>query len=137
MGYYLNTGRVQGLKYHPLEYHSTNPANEDLSLDFSVAKIKQLELRREKKFLNKIQLGSAKRKQIVMEAEQAKEEERQFLAFLEQLNISTQTGNSFRQRMATDDFKQLQVEAQLKADDKANVIRSMKKRWLYFLRRHL
>ena len=130
LGYYLNTGRVQG----PTNIIQPIPTNEDLSLGLAVARIKQLELKREQKFLNKIQLGSAKRNQIVMEAEQAKEEERQFLGFLEQLNISNTNRNSFRRRMATDDFKQLQVEAQLKADDKANVTRSNEEKMIMFLK---
>jgi hypothetical protein len=134
LGYYLNTGRIQGPQIPPTDIIQPTPTNEDLSLDFAVARIKQLELKREQKFLNKIQLGSAKRKQIVMEAEQAKEEERQFLKFLEQLNISNTNRNSFRRRMATDDFKQLQVEAQLKADDKANVTRSNEEKMIMFLK---
>ena len=134
LGYYLNTGAVQGPQIPTANIIQPTPTNGDFSLDLAVARVKQLGLKREQQFLNKIQLGRRQRKQIVVEAEQAKEEENQFMAYLEQLNISNTNRNSFKRRMATDDFKQLRVEAQLKADDKANVIRSNEEKMALFLK---
>ena len=134
LGYYLNTGAVQGPQIPTANIIQPTPTNGDFSLDLAVARVKQLGLKREQQFLNKIQLGRSQRKQIVVEAEQAKEEENQFLAYLEQLNISNTNRNSFKRRMATDDFKQLRVEAQLKADDKMNVTRSNEEKMNMFLK---
>ena len=134
LGYYLNTGAVQGPQIPTANIIQPTPTNGDFSLDLAVARVKQLGLKREQQFLNKIQLGRRQRKQIVVEAEQAKEEENQLVAYLEQLNISNTNRNSFKRRMATDDFKQLRVEAQLKADDKANVIRSNEEKMALFLK---
>jgi len=134
LGYYLNTGAVQGPQIPTANIIQPTPTNGDFSLDLAVARVKQLGLKREQQFLNKIQLGRRQRKQIVVEAEQAKEEENQFMAYLEQLNISNTNRNSFKRRMATDEFKQLQVEAQLKADDKANVTRSNEEKMALFLK---
>jgi hypothetical protein len=134
LGYYLNTGRVQGPQLPSANITRPIPANEDFALELAVARVKQLGLKREKKFLNQIQLGTKKRKQVVIEAEQSKEEENQFLAFLEQLDISNTNRNSFKQRMATDDFGQIKVEAQIKADEKANVARTSEEKMGMFLK---
>jgi hypothetical protein len=134
LGYYLNTGRVQGPQLPSANITRPIPANEDFALELAVARVKQLGLKREKKFLNQIQLGTKKRKQVVIEAEQSKEEENQFLAFLDQLDISNTNRNSFKQRMATDDFKQIKVEAQIKADEKANVARTSEEKMGMFLK---
>jgi hypothetical protein len=134
LGYYLNTGRVQGPQLPSANITRPIPANEDFALELAVARIKQLGLKREKKFLNQIQLGTKKRKQVVIEAEQSKEEENQFLAFLDQLDISNTNRNSFKQRMATDNFGQIKVEAQIKADEKANVARTSEEKMGMFLK---
>src|SRR6056300_1030888 len=134
LGYYLNTGRVQGPQLPSANITRPIPANEDFALELAVARIKQLGLKREKRFLNQIQLGTKKRKQVVIEAEQSKEEENQFLTFLDQLDISNTNRNSFKQRMATDDFRQIKVEAQIKADEKANVARTSEEKMGMFLK---
>jgi len=134
LGYYLNTGSVQGPQLPPINDTQPVPANEDFALELAVARVKQLGLKREQKFLNQIQLGKGKRKNIVVQAEAAKQEENQFAAFLDGLDISNTNKNAFKRRMATDDFKQLQVEAQLKADEKANVIRSNEEKMNMFLK---
>jgi hypothetical protein len=134
LGYYLNTGLVQGPQLPPINITKPIPANEDFALELAVARVKQLGLKREQKFLNQIQLGKGKRKNIVVQAEAAKEEENQFASFLDSLNISNTNKNAFKRRMATDDFKQIQVEAQLKADEKANVVRSNEEKMIMFLK---
>lgn len=134
LGYYLNTGLVQGPQLPPINNTKPIPANEDFALELAVARVKQLGLKREQKFLNQIQLGKGKRKNIVVQAEAAKEEENQFASFLDSLNISNTNKNAFKRRMATDDFKQIQVEAQLKADEKANVVRSNEEKMIMFLK---
>ena len=134
LGYYLNTGLVQGPQLPPINNTKPIPANEDFALELAVARVKQLGLKREQKFLNQIQLGKGKRKNIVVQAEAAKEEENQFASFLDSLNISNTNKNAFKRRMATDDFKQIQVEAQLKADEKANVVRSNEEKMMMFLK---
>jgi len=134
LGYYLNTGLVQGPQLPPINNTKPIPANEDFALELAVARVKQLGLKREQKFLNQIQLGKGKRKNIVVQAEAAKEEENQFASFLDSLNISNTNKNAFKRRMAADDFKQIQVEAQLKADEKANVVRSNEEKMIMFLK---
>jgi hypothetical protein len=134
LGYYLNTGRVEGPKLPPTNVIQPSPTNEDLALDLAVTIIKELGLKREKNFLNMIQLGTKKRKQIVFEAEKAKDDENQFLAFLDTLDISNANRNNFKQRMATDDFKQIKIEAQLKADERANVVRTNEQKMEMFLK---
>jgi len=138
LGYYLNTGRVQGPQL-PSTYTNQPtptivPKNEDFSLELAVARIKQLGLKREQKFLNQIQLGRGKRKDVVVRAEGAKREENEFSSLLDSLNISNTNRNAFKRRMATDDFKQIQVEAKIKADEKANVTRSNEEKMAMFLK---
>jgi hypothetical protein len=134
LGYYKNTGGLQGPQLPPINYTQPIPANEDFALELAVARVKQLGLKREQQFLNQIQVGKAKRKDIVARAEAAKQEENQFASFLDGLDISNTNKNAFKQRMATNDFKQIQVEAQLKADEKANVIRSNEEKMNMFLK---
>jgi hypothetical protein len=134
LGYYKNTGRVEGPQLPPINYTQPIPANEDFALELAVARVKQLGLKREQQFLNQIQVGKAKRKDIVAQAEAAKQEENQFASFLDGLDISNTNKNAFKRRMATNDFKQIQVEAQLKADEKANVIRSNEEKMNMFLK---
>jgi hypothetical protein len=135
LGYYKNTGRVEGPQLPPINYtQPIPPKNEDFALELAVARVKQLGLKREQQFLNQIQVGKAKRKDIVARAEAAKQEENQFASFLDGLDISNTNKNAFKRRMATDDFKQIQVEAQLKADEKANVIRSNEEKMNMFLK---
>jgi hypothetical protein len=138
LGYYKNTGGLQGPQLPPINDTQPIPAivpkNEDFALDLAVARVKQLGLKREQQFLNQIQLGKAKRKNIVAQAEAAKQEENQFASFLDGLDISNTNKNAFKRRMATDDLKQIQVEAQIKADEKANVIRSNEEKMNMFLK---
>src|SRR6056300_122434 len=134
LGYYKNTGGLQGPQLPPINDTKPVPTNDDFALELAVARVKQLGLKREQKFLNQIQLGKAKRKDIVAQAEAAKQEENQFASFLDGLDISNTNKNAFKRRMATDDFKQIQVEAQLKADEKANVIRSNEEKMNMFLK---
>src|SRR5210317_2198063 len=133
-GYYKNTGVIQGPQLPPTNITQPIPTNENFALELASAKIKQLGLKRENKFLNMLKVGTKKRKDVVLEAEKAKEAETQFLSFLDTLNISNTNRNSFKQRMATDEFNQLRVEAQLKADDKANVVRTNEEKMNMFLK---
>jgi hypothetical protein len=133
-GYYKNTGVIQGPQLPPTNITQPIPTNENFALELASAKIKQLGLKRENKFLNMLKVGTKKRKDVVLEAEKAKEAETQFLSFLDTLNISNTNRNSFKQRMATDEFNQLRVEAQLKADDKANVVRTNEQKMNMFLK---
>ena len=137
MGYYLNTGVVQGPQI-PVATNITGPTpatpkNEDLSIDLAVARIKQLSLKREKKFIDEISNGISKRKDVVQKAEQAKKEEDDLVGFLEQLELSNTNRAAFIQRMATNDFKSLKVEAQLKSDEKRNVVRTNEQKMAMFL----
>jgi hypothetical protein len=134
LGYYKNTGGLQGPQLPPINDTKPVPTNDDFALELAVARVKQLGLKREQKFLNQIQLGKAKRKDIVAQAEAAKQEENQFASFLDGLDISNTNKNAFKRRMATDDFKQIQVEAQIKADEKANVARSNEEKMNMFLK---
>src|SRR6056300_589239 len=134
LGYYKNTGGLQGPQLPPTNDTKPVPTNDDFALELAVARVKQLGLKREQKFLNQIQLGQAKRKDIVAQAEAAKQEENQFASFLDGLDISNTNKNAFKRRMATDDLKQIQVEAQLKADEKANVARSNEEKMNMFLK---
>jgi len=141
LGYYLNTGRVQGPQLPPNNYQPTpatpqprpQPTGNNIDIGLAVVRVKELGLKREQKFINKLKAGGVQRKRVIAEAQQAKAEEDQFLAFLDQLDISNANRNNFKQRMATTDFKQLSVEAQLKADEKANVVRTNEQKMAMFL----
>src|SRR5210317_1743364 len=141
LGYYLNNGRVQGPELPPKNYRPTpatpqpqpQPTGNNIDIGLAVVQVKELGLRREQKFINKLKVGGVQRKRVIAEAQQAKVEEDQFLAFLDNLNISNTNREDLKRRMATTDFKQLQVEAQLKADEKANVIRTNEQKMAMFL----
>jgi hypothetical protein len=112
---------------------ATQKIGTNLTVEDAVAKIKQLGLRREKKFLEKMELGTVTRKQVVAEAQQALEEEKQFLAFIDSLKLLNIESEYIKQRMAVDDLRQLRVEAQIKADERANVKRSNEEKMAMFL----
>jgi hypothetical protein len=141
LGYYLNNGRVQGPELPPNNYRPTpatpqpqpQPTGNNIDIGLAVVQVKELGLRREQKFINKLKVGGVQRKRVIAEAQQAKVEEDQFLAFLDNLNISNTNREDLKRRMATTDFKQLQVEAQLKADEKANVVRTNEQKMAMFL----
>src|SRR5210317_1217498 len=141
LGYYLNNGRVQGPELPPNNYRPTpatpqpqpEPTGNNIDIGLAVVRVKELGLKREQKFINKLKAGGVQRKRVIAEAQQAKAEEDQFLAFLDNLNISNTNREDLKRRMATTDFKQLQVEAQLKADEKANVVRTNEQKMGMFL----
>jgi hypothetical protein len=135
LGYYKNTGGPEptvGPPQGPTLPNKPIPAN-DLTTEQAVAKIKQLGLRREKKFLEKMELGTTSKKQVVTEAQQALEEEKRFLAFLDGLKLLNIESEYIKQRMAVDDLRQLRVEAQIKADERSNVKRSNEEKMAMFL----
>src|SRR6056300_4466 len=141
LGYYLNNGRVQGPELPPNNYRpipatpqpQPQPTGNNIDIGLAVVQVKELGLRREQKFINKLKVGGVQRKRVIAEAQQAKVEEDQFLAFLDNLNISNTNREDLKRRMATTDFKQLSVEAQLKADEKANVVRTNEQKMAMFL----
>jgi hypothetical protein len=119
LGYYLNTGRIQGPQIpsaNTIQPTLTNGrTGNNISLDLATAQIKQLGLKREQKFLSKLEAGGVQRKRVIAEAEQAKQEENELVSFLEGLNLNNTIRNTFVRRMTTDDFKQIKSEAQIKA----------------------
>jgi hypothetical protein len=134
LGYYINTGplRAQGPSLPSIEPQPI-PANQNLTTEQAVGKIKQLGLRREKKFLRQLELGTVSRKQVVAEATRSQEEEKRFLAFIDGLKLLNIESEYIKQRMAVDDLRQLRVEAQIKADERANVTRSNEEKMAMFL----
>jgi hypothetical protein len=135
LGYYKNTGGPEptvGPPQGPTLPNKPVPAN-NLTTEQAVAKIKQLGLRREKKFLEKMELGTTTKKQVVAEAQQALEEEKRFLAFIDGLKLLNIESEYIKQRMAVDDLRQLRVEAQIKADERSNVKRTNEEKMAMFL----
>jgi hypothetical protein len=136
LGYYKNTkADVQGPSLPSIEPQPipTTLANTDLTAKEAVAQIKKLGLRREKKLLERLELGTVPRKLVVAEAIRAKEEEKMFMAFVDELNLLNIESEYIKQRMAVDDLSQLRVEAQIKADERANVRRSDEEKMALFL----
>jgi hypothetical protein len=143
LGYYKNNGGPEptvGPPQGPALPTKNNlkpvPAilpNGDLTTEQAVAKIKQMGLRREKKFLEKLELGTTTKKQVVAEAGQALEEEKRFLAFIDGLKLLNIESEYIKQRMAVDDLRQLRVEAQIKADERSNVRRTNEEKMAMFL----
>jgi len=143
LGYYKNNGGPEPTVGPPqgpalptknnLKPVPTTLPNGDLTVQNAVAKIKQMGLRREKKFLEKLELGTTTKKQVVAEAGQALEEEKRFLAFIDGLKLLPIESEYIKQRMAVDDLQQLRVEAQMKADEGANIERSNEEKMAIFL----
>jgi hypothetical protein len=118
MGYYKNTSRVEGPQLPPV------PTNDDLALELAIARVKQLGLKQESKFLKELNRAGVRRKDVVARAELANKEEKNLVSFLNRLNIDQASRNKFINRMSTNDFKLLRVQAQLKADEMTNVKRT-------------
>ena len=143
LGYYKNNGGPEPTVGPPqgpalptknnLKPLPTTLPNGDLTIQNAVAKIKQMGLRREKKFLEKLELGTTTKKQVVAEAGQALEEEKRFLAFIDGLKLLPIESEYIKQRMAVDDLQQLRVEAQMKADEGANIERNNEEKMAMFL----
>ena len=143
LGYYKNNGGPEPTVGPPqgpalptknnLKPLPTTLPNGDLTIQNAVAKIKQMGLRRENKFLEKLELGTTTKKQVVAEAGQALEEEKRFLAFIDGLKLLPIESEYIKQRMAVDDLQQLRVEAQMKADEGANIERSNEEKMAMFL----
>ena len=136
-GYYINNGRIQGPQLPSVGYNQPVPAivpkNEDFSIELALARVKQLGLRGEKRFVDEISKGISKRKNVVQRAEQARKEENEIIGFLEQLDLTNANRAMFIQRVATGDFKSLKVEAQLKSDEKRNIVRTNEQKMTMFL----
>ena len=143
LGYYKNNGGPEPTVGPPqgpalptknnLKPLPTTLPNGDLTIQNAVAKIKQMGLRRENKFLEKLELGTTTKKQVVAEAGQALEEEKRFLAFIDGLKLLPIESEYIKQRMAVDDLQQLRVEAQMKADEGANIERNNEEKMAMFL----
>ena len=143
LGYYKNNGGPEPTVGPPqgpalptknnLKPVPTTLPNGDLTIQNAVAKIKQMGLRREKKFLEKLELGGVSKKMVVAEAGQYLEEEKRFLAFIDGLKLLPIESEYIKQRMAVDELQQLRVEAQMKADEGANIERSNEEKMAMFL----
>ena len=143
LGYYKNNGGPEPTVGPPqgpalptknnLKPVPTTLPNGDLTIQNAVAKIKQMGLRREKKFLEKLELGGVAKKVVVAEAELYLEEEKRFLAFVDGLKLLPIESEYIKQRMAVDELQQLRVEAQMKADEGANIERSNEEKMAMFL----
>ena len=143
LGYYKNNGGPEPTVGPPqgpalptknnLKPVPTTLPNGDLTIQNAVAKIKQMGLRREKKFLEKLELGGVAKKMVVAEAGQYLEEEKRFLAFIDGLKLLPIESEYIKQRMAVDELQQLRVEAQMKADEGANIERSNEEKMAMFL----
>jgi hypothetical protein len=129
----VNQGPIKTVNAINQTIPATQKIGTDLTVEEAVGKIKQLGLRREKKYLEKMELGTVTRKQVVAEAQQTLEEEKQFLAFIDSLNLLNIESEYIKQRMSVDDLRQLRVEAQIKADERANVKRSNEEKMAMFL----
>jgi len=95
--------------------------NNNVPLNFAIGKIKGLGLKSEKKFINKLNFGGIKRKNIITEAERVSEKEREFLSFLDDLNISKTQLNGFISRMDIGDLELLKKQAKLVSNDTSNI----------------
>ena len=143
LGYYKNNGGPEPTVGPPqgpalptknnLKPVPTTLPNGDLTIQNAVAKIKQMGLRREKNFLEKLELGGVAKKVVVAEAGQYLEEEKRFLAFIDGLKLLPIESEYIKQRMAVDELQQLRVEAQMKADEGANIERSNEEKMAMFL----
>ena len=109
-GYYINVGAavVQGPMPAP-SGASNNDINE------AIEKIKKLQLRREKLFLNKIGTGGFRVSDVVAEAVKYKTLENDFITKLSKMTLSNTNRNTFIQRMASENLEQLEAEAQIKS----------------------
>ena len=95
--------------------------SNDITRSDAIKKIKSLELRREKPFLDKAKVRGIRYSDLVEEAAEYKKRERDFLISLQRMKVPIEP---FLNRMKREDLKQLQVEAELKADEAKNVLRN-------------
>ena len=139
LGYYKNNGgpvSTVGPPQGPTLPNKPIPTilpNGNLTIPEAVGKIKQMGLKREKKFLERLELGTVPKKIVVAEAMKALEEEKQFLLFIDSLKLLPIESEYIKSRMAVDDLRQLKVEAQMKADERANIRRSNEEKMAMFL----
>ena len=109
-GYYINVGAavVQG----PMPAPS---GASNIDINEAIEKIKKLQLRREKLFLNKIGTGGFRGSDVVAEAVKYKTLENDFITKLSKMTLSNTNRNTFIQRMASENLEQLEAEAQIKS----------------------
>ena len=96
----------------------------NINLNTATNRIKKLGLKREKPFTEKLKVNGVKRQDVIDEAVKYRELESNFVAKLSKMSLSNSNRNSIIQRMATDDLKQLEVEAQLKSDEANNIVKT-------------
>jgi hypothetical protein len=113
----VNNRKVPNVPKAPIK-----PTN--ISLDTATNQIKKLGLKREKPFTEKLKVNGVKRQDVIDEAVKYRELESNFVTKLSQMTLSNSNRNSIIQRMATDDLKQLEVEAQLKSDEANNIVKT-------------
>ena len=109
-GYYINVGAavVQG----PMPAPS---GASNIDINEAIEKIKKLQLRREKLFLNKIGTDGFRGSDVVAEAVKYKTLENDFITKLSKMTLSNTNRNTFIQRMASENLEQLEAEAQIKS----------------------
>ena len=113
----VNNRKVPNVPKAPIK-----PTN--INLDTATNQIKKLGLKREKPFTEKLKVNGVKRQDVIDEAVKYRELESNFVTKLSQMTLSNSNRNSIIQRMATDDLKQLEVEAQLKSDEANNIVKT-------------
>jgi hypothetical protein len=124
-GYYMNEGPVvvQGPTLPPVVPITKPNVPSNISMNNATNTIKKLQLKREKPFLNKLKV-SPRKSDVVEEAIKYKSLESNFITKIGQMSMSETNRNTFIRRMATDDLKQLEAEAQLKSDEFNNVAKN-------------
>jgi hypothetical protein len=113
----INNRKVPNVPKAPIK-----PTN--INLDTATNRVKKLGLKREKPYIEKLKVNGVKRQDVIDEAVKYRELESNFVTKLSQMTLSNSNRNSIIQRMATDDLKQLEVEAQLKSDEANNVVKT-------------
>src|SRR6056300_263456 len=113
----VNNRKVPNVPKAPIK-----PTN--INLDTATNQIKKLGLKREKPYIEKLKVNGVKRQDVIDEAVKYRELESNFVTKLSQMTLSNSNRNSIIQRMATDDLKQLEVEAQLKSDEANNIVKT-------------
>ena len=114
--------------------NNTN-TNKPTNISVNQAKrlIRQIGLRKERPFFDKLSVVGIKRSDVVNEATQYKQRESDLIIKLRKMSLTDNERRDFIKRMSRDDLGQIEAEAQIRSDERNDIVKNSEEKMKIFL----
>jgi hypothetical protein len=111
----------------------TTTNNANISINQAKRFIRQIGLRKERPFFEKLSVVGIKRSDVVNEATQYKQRESDLIIKLRKMSLTDNERQDFIKRMSRDDLGQIEAEAQIRSDERNNIVKNSEEKMKIFL----